>query len=73
MSAFTSQPQQNRCVSIGLSVDSFVSLLRTFLKNCLPLHSFLCPLGLLHYGEIGRLQLGAGLVDLSLSDLVVNG
>lgn len=73
MSAFTSQPQQNRCVSIWLSVDSFVTLLRTFLHYSLPLDSFLCPLDLLHYNKIiGLLQLGAGLVHLSLSDLVVN-
>lgn len=73
MSAFTSQPQQNRCVSICLRGDFFCYSVEHFLLR-LALDIFLCPLDLLHYREIiGQLQSGAGLVYLSLSDLIVNG
>lgn len=72
MSAFTSQPKQNRCVSIWLSEDFFCYSAENFLLRLL-LDSFPCPLNVRHYNKIiGRLQCGAGLVCLSLSELIVN-
>lgn len=69
-----SPPNHSR---IGVLAFGFFFFFRYSVENFslrLPLDSFPGHLSLLHYSEImGRLQLGAGLVHLSLSDLIVNG
>lgn len=83
MCCLRSPPNHSRrgVLAFWLSVDFFFFLLLTlfrfqlffFFLLRLPADSFLCPLDLLHYSEIiGGLQLGAGLVYRSLSDLIVS-
>lgn len=69
-----SPPNHSRISVLAFSlVWIFSDYVGHFLLHSPP-DSFLSPRDLLHYREIiGGWRLGAGLVHLSLSDLIVNG